>query len=278
MEKEKILFKYKNGTIEGIYINAGNASSLVIIINGHNGFYNYGMFPYIQQKFFKNDISSYSFNFSHGGVSGDADYFEDLEKYERNCMRLETEDLLCILHNLNKFKNFSKLFLLAHSLGGVPTIFGTKKAIEEKIRINGIILISTVKTLNFWPPEMIKEWASAGVYYKKNNRTKQELPQGFEFLQEILKSDKEWNIKPVIQSINIPILIIHGANDEAVPFEHGETLFSWLKDSKAKSRIQIIPGATHTFNTKHPFEKSSHELEELIKTIVGWIYNDHINF
>ena len=276
MKKVKITFHHTNGSVEGIYINAGIDSPLVIIVNGHNGFYNYGMFPYLQQKFFENNISSYSFNFSHGGVIGDADTFEDLEKYERNCMRLETEDLLSIVHNLKNFENHSKIFLLAHSLGGVPTIFGAKKAEEEEeeeeeIHIDGIVLMSTVKTLNFWPPEMLSEWATAGVYYKKNNRTNQELPQGFEFLQEVLKCDKDWNVKEAIRSLTIPILIIHGASDEAVPPEHGETLFSWIKDSNTNARLRIVPNATHTFNTKHPFENTSNELEALIKTIVDWI-------
>lgn len=274
MKKEKITFHHTNGNVEGIYINAGNQSPLVIIINGHNGFYNYGMFPYIQQNLFVNGISSYSFNFSHGGVIGDADTFEDLEKYERNCIRLQTVDLLSILHNLKEFTDHSKVFLLAHSLGGVPTVFGAKQALKEKIKIDGMVLVSTVKTLNFWPADMLTEWATAGVYYKKNNRTKQELPQGFEFLQEILNSDTVWNVKVAIQSLNIPILIVHGANDEAVPVEHGETLFSWIRDSNLKARLKIIQNATHTFNTKHPFENTSDELDELLKTIVDWIHTN----
>lgn len=272
MEREKLIFQHTNGNVEGIYLNAGSRSPLAIIVNGHNGFYNYGMFPYIQQRLFENKISSYSFNFSHGGVIGDADIFEDLEKYEQNCMRLETEDLLCILNNLNKeFKYHSKLFLLAHSLGGVPAIFGAKKAIKEKINIHGLILVSTVKTLNFWPSEMLKEWTATGVYYKRNNRTKQELPQGFEFLQEILKCETEWNVKQAIQSLNIPILIIHGSADEAVPVEHGELLYKWIEGNNGNVQLRIIPNATHTFNTKHPFEGSSNELEELIILISEWM-------
>lgn len=272
MNGKKVDFRHIYGTVEGIYHDAGNDSPLVIIINGHNGFYNYGMFPYIQQKFMENGISSYSFNFSHGGVIGDADHFEDLEKYEQNCMRLETEDLVAILQHAGEhFKRHPNLFLFAHSLGGVPTLFGAKKAAEEKIRITGIILISTVKTLNFWPSQVIKEWALAGVYYKKNNRTLQELPQGFEFLQEIVKSETQWNIRQAIQSLSVPILIIHGSNDEAVPAEHGETIYSWIKDRDPHNHLLIIPGASHTYNTKHPFEKTSDQLEELLKTSIAWI-------
>jgi pimeloyl-ACP methyl ester carboxylesterase len=273
IRKKKIIVKHQNGTVEGIYCNAGNSSPLVIIVNGHNGFYNYGMFPYIQQMLFENEISSYSFNFSHGGIVGDDDHFRDLEKYEKNCMRLETEDLLCVLHNLHsgEFGKHAKLILLAHSLGGVPAIFGAKKAGELHITIDGIILASAVKTLNFWPAEMIREWALAGVFYKKNNRTKQELPQGFEFLQEVLKSDTVWNVEQSIRSLQVPVLIIHGENDEAIPIEHAHSLFAWIKQPNPKAEFKIIPNATHTFNSKHPFDGASAELKELVNTIVTWI-------
>ena len=271
MKKEKVIFKHASGEVEGIYLNAGSGSPLVIIVNGHNGFYNYGMFPYIQQQLYSKGISYYSFNFSHGCVKGDADVFEDLHKYEQNCMRLETEDVLTILHNVKDFKVHSKIFLLAHSLGGVPAIFSAKKALEENFKINGIILVSTVSTLSFWPPEMLTEWASAGVYYKKNNRTQQDLPQGFEFLQEIVNCDKNWNIKQAIQALHIPIFIIHGANDEAVPVDHAEALYAWIKEANPNARLKIIQNAGHTYNTKHPFEKSSNELEELIAIGSEWI-------
>lgn len=273
MDKQKISFKHQNGTVDGIYINAGSGSPLVIIINGHNGFYNYGMFPHIQGGLFKNGISTYSFNFSHGGVIGDSDYFEDLEKYEKNCMRLETEDLICVLQNLNSndFKNHSKVVLLAHSLGGVPTIFGAKRAQDGQIKIDGIILVSTIKTLNIWGKKMIDDWTLNKVYYLKNNRTKQELPQGSEFLHEVLNSETTWNIETEIKLLNQPILIIHGEKDEAVPVENSKTLFVWTKEKNSDSSLKIIPNATHTFNTKHPFEATSPELEEMIKEISEWI-------
>ncbi len=271
--KQKISFKHQNGAIDGIYLNAGTGTPLVIIINGHNGFYNYGMFPYLQESLFQNQLSSYTFNFSHGGIRGDSDYFEDLEKYEKNCMRLETEDLLCILHHRNSdpFKNHNQIILLAHSLGGVPTIFGAKKAQDEQIKIDGIVLISTVKTLDFWGKKITDEWRINKVFYKFNNRTKQELPQGFEFLQEVLSCETNWNLEKEIKLLDPPILILHSEKDEAVPLEHSESLFVWTKEHHPDSRLVIIPNATHTFNTKHPFAGTTSELEELIKSVCEWI-------
>ncbi len=273
MKTEKFSFSHKDGVVEGAYVSVENNAPLVIIINGHNGFYNYGMFPHIQQSLAEKDIASFSFNFSHGGVKGDADHFEDLGKYEKNCMRLEVEDTMCILHNLHsqKFMKHSKIFLMAHSLGGVPAVFAAAKAQAENIIIAGIILISTVKQLNFWPAEMIEEWKRNNVYYKKNNRTKQLLPQGEEFLQEVLQGETLWNVENEIKKLRQPLLILHGENDEAIPVEHSFAKYAWAKANNNKTTLKIIPGATHTFNTKHPFEETSPQLEQMITEAIAFI-------
>lgn len=273
MQKEKVSFSHKDGIVEGIYVSAENDAPLVIIVNGHNGFYNYGMFPHIQQSLADNNIASYSFNFSHGGVNGDGDYFEDLEKYEKNSMRLEVEDTMCVLANLDSehFRKHSKIFLLAHSLGGVPTVFASAKAQSESVSITGIILVSTVKQLNFWPKEMIDEWKRDKVFYKKNNRTKQMLPQGEELLNEVLQSDTTWNVESELKKLRQPLLILHGENDEAIPLEHSLTKFEWTKMNNDSTSLKIIPGATHTFNTKHPFEETSQQLEQMIAEAVHFI-------
>jgi hypothetical protein len=83
MERQNMRFENQNGTIDAAYINAGTGAPLVVIANGHNGFYNYGMFPYIQQSLAESGISSVGFNYTHSGIIGDADVFEDLEKYEK---------------------------------------------------------------------------------------------------------------------------------------------------------------------------------------------------
>ena len=81
MERKAFQLSNQNGQINGIYRNAGTGTPLVVIANGHNGFYNYGMFPYIQQTLVKNGISSVAFNYTHSGIVGENDFFEDLEKY-----------------------------------------------------------------------------------------------------------------------------------------------------------------------------------------------------
>lgn len=274
--KNKISFKLQHGKVDGVYIKAiAPNAPLVIITNGHNGFYNYGMFPYIQETLALKGISSYSYNFSHGGVKEDSDYFSELDMYEKNSMRLETEDLYGVVKHLKQseieFSEKNALFLLTHSLGGVPTIFAAKKLLSEGYRISGIILISSIKTLDVWPKSMIEEWEKNGVSYLKNNRTKQDLPQGKEFYQEIKQAHDKWSIHKTLEKVETNFLIIYGEKDEAVPPEHSITLNEWNKQYKHKSDIVAIANATHTFNTKHPFEDASPELNLMIDSISKWI-------
>lgn len=273
MQSSKISFSHSNGTIEGVYINAGDNTPLIIIANGHNGFYNYGMFPYIQSKLGESGVSSYSFNYSHGGVKGDEDFFSELEKYEKNCMRLEKEDILCALENLQSddYKHHSSISIFTHSLGGVPTIFATVEAQELKLKLNSIILTATIKTLDVWGDTMMKKWQEDGVYLMKNKRTNQDLPQGYEFLQEVLKSNTDWNVETAIKKIQLPTLIVHGEKDEAVPVEHSKTLFEWVQGNNPQNELNIITDATHNFNTKHPFEGTSPELDNMVLVCVDWV-------
>lgn len=118
----KLKFNFQHGAVEGIIKHSKTSDIMVIITNGHNGFYNYGMFPFIQETLLKHNISSFSYNFSHGGVIGDADRFEDLAKYEKNCMRLERLDFIQVHKAIALKYPQAKIFHLAHSLGGSNNI------------------------------------------------------------------------------------------------------------------------------------------------------------
>nr|MBP6185695.1 hypothetical protein [Saprospiraceae bacterium] len=42
-------YAFDHGIVEGAFVKVPESQDLVIITNGHNGFYSYGMFPAIQQ-------------------------------------------------------------------------------------------------------------------------------------------------------------------------------------------------------------------------------------
>ncbi len=264
----KLTFNFSHGTVEGILKESASNECIVIITNGHNGFYSYGMFPYIQEALLKNGIASFSYNFSHGGVIGSSDVFEDIEKYEKNCMRLEKLDFIEVHKEIACKYPTTKIFHLTHSLGGIPTTFGIAMLEKQGIEIGGAILLATVKKLDIWSKEVIDQWKKDKVLYKKNNRTQQELPQGSEFLNEVLAAKTDWNVEEKLKEINTPFYYIHGKLDEAIPYEHSVSQYLWKNTS---SEISLLENATHTLNTKHPFEGATTQLKEFVDLTIAWV-------
>lgn len=274
MEEQKHVFESKNGPLDARYSNAGAGTPLVIIANGHNGFFNYGMFPFIRKYLLEQGISSIGFNYSHSGIVGESDVFEDLERYRKNCRRLEKEDLVTVLRIASEqFPQHPKIFILAHSMGGIATVFAAKEAAEKNIPLHGAILLNCLSTLNVRSEAVLENWKTNGVWLLRNNRTLQDLPQGEEYLQETLASagNGPWNPESIVRSLRIPLLILHGDEDESVPVWHSEHLHAWSKDHHPDTRFELIPGATHTLNTKHPFEGATPQLLDALQRISNWL-------
>jgi len=275
LEQERLTLISPNGAIDGVYTNAGEGTPLVIIANGHNGFFHYGMFPYIRKSLAEAGISTIGFNYSHSGIIGDADIFEDLNRYEKNCRRLEKEDLLLVLEETvePEFENHSGRFILAHSMGGIATVFAANEAQGKHYAPDGIVLLCSLSTLNVRKPEVLEAWKENKVWKLRNNRTLQDLPQGEEYLNETLESvpGGKWDPEPVVRSLRMPVLVVHSAEDESVPVKHGENLYEWCKDNHPANAFLLIPGASHTLNTKHPFEGKTPQLELFLEEMIRWM-------
>ncbi|MCF8238679.1 MAG: lysophospholipase [Saprospiraceae bacterium] len=265
---QTITFSFAHGQVEGLWCGPEDANDLVVITNGHNGFYNYGMFPWIQQQLADAGIASFSYNFSHGGTEGDGDVFTDLEAYEKNCLRLETADLVGVVQRMLDRSSGKRIWLLAHSMGSIPTVFGANELGQMHIPMAGMILLAPVSCVDFWPAELIERWATTGTITMFNRRTGQDLPHGPEWLSEIQDAATTWNMERAFKRLTCPVTVIHGAEDEAVSPDHGRAIADWVKDSGHSSTLSLIPGAGHTFGTRHPFDGPSTETKRMITEVI----------
>lgn len=269
--KTTLTIDLPHGKVEGILQCPETAMDLAVISNGHNGFYSYGMFPWIQDQLDQAGIGSFSYNFSHGGTIGAGDTFDDLEAYSRNCMRLETTDLVGVVLHLRKRYPAQRLWLLSHSMGSVPTIFGALELRQMDIPLAGMILLSPVSRLDFWPVDLIDRWAETGTITMFNRRTGQDLPHGPELLAEIRQASTKWNMERALHQLDVPLLVIHGEEDEAVSPDHGHALVSWALAAGMPAQIRIIPETGHTFGTRHPFEGPDRATEVMIQAVTDQI-------
>src|SRR5690606_3761056 len=101
--------------------------------------------------------------------------------------------------------------------------------------------------------EGFKSWKETGVTHVENSRTKQLLPHNFQFYKDFKENQERLSIPRAVKNMQIPMLIVHGSEDPTVSPKEALTIHSW----NPKSELQIILGADHVFNSKHPWDESS---------------------
>ncbi|MCE1165492.1 MAG: alpha/beta hydrolase [Bacteroidetes bacterium] len=84
-------------------------------------------------------------------------------------------------------------------------------------------------------------------------------------LEDIEDNYNRLDIKNAMSKITVPVLIIHGKEDQAVDAGEAQTLFD-LSDKKL-SRLVILENTGHTFGAVHPFEGTTGALEKVIEEI-----------
>jgi uncharacterized protein len=98
----------------------------------------------------------------------------------------------------------------------------------------------------------LKYWKEKGVIYVENSRTKQQMPLYYQIAEDINNDPERLNIENASKKLNKPHLIIHGTNDPTVDTEEAKAVHQWSNNST----LQIIEGADHVFNVKHPWNGS----------------------
>jgi fermentation-respiration switch protein FrsA (DUF1100 family) len=206
------------------------------------------------------------FNFSMNGVKPDQlTEISDLEAFANNNYTIELEDLDEVLNWIDKTAeelhiDSKQIFLIGHSRGGGIALL---KSAEEK-RVKRLVLWASLSEFeSFFRKETIQEWNENGVVYAANKRTGQQLPLNKQFYDNYLKNKEKLDLNQAAKLLSIPLLIIHGTNDESVPVSHAESLY----ETVTHSIFVKVEGGDHTFGAKHPFDKEN-DVTEMLEELV----------
>lgn len=239
------------------YNDIGQPQPVVVFCHGYKGFKDWGAWHLVAEAFADAGFCFVKFNFSHnGGTVEQPIDFPDIEAFAENNFSLELDDLDRVLNEIEKGNhNFPKkidtISLIGHSRGGGIVLI---KA-EEDSRIHKVVTWASVSDFKARFQEgtaSFEAWKKTGVTYVENSRTKQMLPHKFQFYSDFKDNEKRFTIKRAIEHLKIPLLIVHGSGDPAVSVEEARLLHSWNSESK----LYIVDGADHVFNSKHPWEKN----------------------
>lgn len=276
--KESFVIKSKVKDIlaDVTFNDHNNKKPIIIFCHGYKGYKDWGAWNQVADLFADQGFFFLKFNFSYnGGTIDNPIDFPDLEAFGNNTYSKEVEDLNSVINWLVEDNTYSKhidkdnVNIIGHSrAGGIVSLVGARN-----INVSSIISWAGVSDYeNRFPKgELLDKWKNDGVYYVVNGRTKQQMPHYFCFYKDFEQNKKELNILKAVTEIEIPHLILHGENDEAVSVSEAES----LKKANPKAILEIIPKAGHTFGAKHPWthKKLPNDLLEVVKKTVEFINN-----
>ena len=259
--------------LDAFYNGAEVHQTIIIFCHGYKGFKDWGAWNLMAKSIAKAGFCFIKFNFSHnGGTMENPIDFPDLEAFGNNNYTKELDDLRDVIDwtqshfKSNEFINTSQICLVGHSRGGGIAIL---KASEDD-RITKLVTLASVSDFGKRSATTgnLKEWKEKGVKYVLNGRTKQQMPHYYQFFENFKANEERLHIESAEKRLKIPHLIIHGDQDTSVKIDEGYALHQWSPNSK----LRIIEGADHVFNTKHPWPKEnlSPELEIVTQSIINF--------
>jgi len=235
-----------------------DSMNLIVYAHGINGFKDWGGMDLIADKFAAEGFAFAKFNFSHNGTTpARPTEFADLEAYREDTYLKRQFDLEAILSFLDSHLKDTPIkterpSLIGHSRGGADCILFAANSPKIKALITWASVAHARTPWNNLDADEIKEWKINGFYTRKNGRTKQDMPIGYGLFNEYQSNKDFLDLERAARSINVPWLIIHGDEDEAVFVKDAYDLKSWNTAAEA----QNIPDTGHTFGRKHPWPES----------------------
>jgi pimeloyl-ACP methyl ester carboxylesterase len=237
------------------YVADGKPKPIVILTHGFMGFKDWGPYDLVAVAFAQAGFVFIKHNLSHDGTTVDHPTdFVDTEAFGNNNFSKELDDLGVVIDwacsdafPADKSEvDRDKIYLIGHSRGGGIIIL---KAGEDK-RVKKISPWASVNEFaKFWKRDEMDKIKADGVIYVNNSRTMQRLPVYWQTYEDYLAHPERLYIPAVIKRLTIPMLIVHGTDDETVPYSSATEMKEWKPDAE----LLTIEGGNHVFGAKHPW-------------------------
>ena len=248
--------KEKPISLDIFYKKSELLQPIIIFCHGFKGFKNWGHYDLVAEEFANRGFVFVKFNFSYNGTTLEQPTdFADLEAFGNNNFSIELEDTGLVIDYVEKnaqsyHADKNKIYLIGHSRGGGITILRT---FEDK-HVRKLVTWASVKDAHdFFIMQDIEQWKADGFISSLNARTQQKMPLYFQIYEDYIANKDRLDIMKAAANIDVPWLIVHGTNDEAVPFSYAEKLHQLNENSE----LFIVENGNHTFGGNHPWNENS---------------------
>ena len=239
---------------------------LVVLIHGFKGFKDWGFFPPLAERLARAGFTVVSFNSSGSGVDNEGS-FTLPERFGHNTFSADLADLRRVLEAIHDcsldLPGPTSIGLVGHSRGGGMAIL----AAAADWRVNALVTWAAISTPERWSAELRRRWREAGFLEVRNQRTGEVLKLFPDVLDDIERRRERLDIAAAADRVSIPWLVLHGGNDETVPFHEAEVLAA----AAARPQFHRIERTGHTFGAVHPFAGMTDPLAQLFEATVAFL-------
>ncbi len=242
---------------------------VAVIVHGFKGFKDWGMFPPTARLLAERGIATIAMNTSRNGVAEKLEEFTDLESFARNTPGREVRDLERVLDavangEVDAELAVNRVGLLGHSRGGGVVLLAAAR--DE--RVGCVVTWAAIDRFHRWSERAVGDWRRRGRLEVPNQRTGQMMWLSVEVLDDLEANRSQYDLERACRELTVPYLAVHGDVDEAVPVEESRRLHEWA--GSTEKRLEVIPGAGHTFGARHPWEGPSAAWTQLTDLTSSW--------
>lgn len=235
------------------YREDGRIKPAVVFCHGFKGFKDWGPFPTWGRRLADAGFVSILFNFSYNGVALDQPTaFTELDKFADNTFTRELDDLNAVLDVVTGGQlagvpiDADRVGLMGHSRGGGIVIL---QAARDR-RARALVTWSAVSSfIERFSDAQIEDWTTQGYTEVVNSRTGQRMRLNRVLYDDARAHRDELDVQAAAASIDVPWLIVHAPDDEAVSFDEAKA----LRQANPDAELVEARGG-HTFGGAHPFD------------------------
>lgn len=246
---EKISFKNSEGLnlIGLLHTPAKPADAVVVICHGFTSNKDRPRHQKLADALAKEGIAAFRFDFGASGESGDREI----------TVHAEVDDLKSAIACMRE-RGYRRIGLMGESLGGLVAL----EAYDDGI-----------KAVAFWAPvtkslnsnilseEQTKSLEENGYYIREKDGKRFKIPR--EYREERLNVDRA----SLLGNVKIPVLIVHGTADVALPIADSEEAIKLLPEG---SRLEAIE------EWEHGDVKMEEQMDVIVPKTAAW-FKEHLD-
>lgn len=245
----------------------------ILLAHGFKGYKDYGFIPWLSEHLAGVGHVVHRFNFSHGGMEHGHGSFDE-SAFQEDTWNRQVEDLLLLFKASRRGElpggTPGGILLAGHSRGGVTSLLTAGRHAGEEVLdpLRGIATLASPAACLQMTDHDQERLLEEGRLASPSSRTGQLLHVGRSWLSEQLDAPEEHDLLAVAGKVKVPVHVIHGSEDDAVPVESAHAIGDAVESLTGRV---LIEGANHVFNTSNPFSvdgEASPELRELGDVLV----------